>query len=65
MQVRRKMYSLTRSSIQLRRDMERSRLEVMVEDHCSVGYVAMIIVRRIIHYTREVGLIYIVLRRHK
>ena len=43
-------------SIELRRGMDH-RLEVMVkDDHCSVGYVAKIIVRMIFHYTREVGL---------
>ncbi len=31
MQVRNKMYSLTRSSVQLRRDMEKKILEEMVE----------------------------------
>eukprot|EP00253_Pinus_taeda_P036167 PITA_36167 len=33
------MQFLTRDSIQLRRDMERRRLEVVVGNHCSVGYV--------------------------
>jgi len=63
------MWFLTRISIQLRRgigcNLESSRVEVMVEDYCRVGYVAKIIVRRIVHSTMEVGLIFIVLRRHK
>jgi len=45
MQVRKKMQFLTRDSIQLRRDMESSKLEVVVGNHCSVGYVVRIIVR--------------------
>ena len=55
--------------MQLRRDMdsnlESSRIEVMVRDHCSVGYVANIITRRIVHCTRVTGFISTVLRRRK
>ena len=60
MQVRKKMFLLIRSLVQLRRDMchslESSKLEVIVKHHYSVGYLAKIIVRRIFHCTREVGL---------
>ena len=55
----------TRNSIQLRRDMERSRLEMVVGNHCSVGYVVRIIIRGIIRSIRVVvDPKYIVLRRH-
>eukprot|EP00253_Pinus_taeda_P025534 PITA_25534 len=37
--VRKKMQFLTRDSIQLKKDMESSKLEAVVENHCSVGYV--------------------------
>jgi len=58
------MYFLTRSSIQLRRDMESSELEVMVENCCSIEYVARIIVRGIVFIIRVVDPRFIVLRRH-
>jgi len=55
--------------MQLRRDMgrnlERNRTEVMVGDHCNVGYVAKIIARRIVHCTRVASLRSIALRRCK
>ena len=63
MQVRKKMWSLTRILIQLRRDTERSRFEAMVEHRCSVGYVARIIERGIFHSTRVVDTKSIVLKR--
>jgi len=63
------MLLLTRSSMHLRRDMghklERSRLEVMVGNCCSVGHVANINARRIFHCTKMVGLRYTVLRRRR
>ena len=64
MQVRKNIYSLTRSSIQLRRNMERNRLDMVVENHCSVGYVARIIVRGIFCSIKVVDPRYIVLGRH-
>lgn len=55
--------------MQLRRDMglslESDKIEVMVGDHCSAGFVAKIITRRIFHYINVAGLISIVLRRCK
>jgi len=54
MQVRKIMQFLTRNSIHLRRDMESSRLEAVVGNHCNVGYVVRIIVRGIFHNIRVV-----------
>jgi len=42
-----------------------SRIEVIAEDHCSVGYVENIITRNIFHCTRVAGLISIVLRKRR
>ena len=64
MQVRKKMYFLTRGSIQLRKDLERSKLEAVVGNHCSDGYAVRIIVRGIVRSIRVVlDPIYIVLKR--
>ena len=52
MQVRKIMQFLTRNSIQLRRDMEGSRLETVVRNHCNVGFVENITIRRIVHCIR-------------
>jgi len=53
--------------MQLTRDMgrnlERNSLELMLGEHWSVGYMENTITRRIIHCTRVVGLISIMLRR--
>ena len=49
MQVRKKTQFLTRDSIQLRRDVDSSKLEAVVGNHCSVGYVVSIIVGGIVH----------------
>jgi len=54
MQVRKIMHFLTTDSIQLRRDMERNMLAVVVGNHCSVGYVVRIIVRGIVYSIRVV-----------
>lgn len=68
-QARNKMWFLTRSLIQLRRDIDCSRerniLELMVEHRCSVGYVARIIARGIVHSIRVVDPRYIVLRMRR
>jgi len=45
--------------------LESSIIEVMVGDHCNVGFVVEIIARRIVHCTRVAGLGSTVLRRHK
>lgn len=65
MQVRKKMWFLTRSSIQLGRELERKKLKVMVEHHCSVRYVARIIVRGTICNIRVVETRSIVHKRCK
>jgi len=49
MQVRKKMQFLTRDSIQLRRDVESNKIETVVGNHCSVGYVVRIIARGIVY----------------
>lgn len=55
--------------MQLERDMghnlEDNRIEVMVKDNCSVGYVARIISRRISHRIRVLGLRSIVHKKCK
>jgi len=47
------------------RSLQSSRIEVMVGDHCSIGYVENIITRRIVHCTRVADLKSIVLKRHR
>lgn len=68
MQVRKKMW-LLRILMRLRRDMdlilEISRIKVVIENHYSVGFVARIMVRRIVHCTNVANLKSIVLRRRK
>ena len=69
MQVRKKMWLLTRSSVHQRSDMdlslESSKIRVVAENRCSVGYVARIIVRRLLYCIRVEDLKSIILMRHK
>jgi len=39
MQVRMKIKFLTRDPIQLRKDMDSSKVDLVVSNHCNVGYV--------------------------
>ena len=60
------MQFLTRDSIRLRKDMESSMLEAVVENHCSVRYVVRIIARGIVPNIRVVvDPRYIVLKGHR
>ena len=60
MQVRRKMFLLTRSLMQLRSDMdlnlERNKIKVVEKNHFSVGYVVTIITRMIFRCIRVLDL---------
>ena len=65
MQLRKKIQFLTRDSIQLRREVERSKLEAVIGNHYSVEYVVRIIVRGIFCSIRVVvGLTSNIIRRH-